>query len=137
VPKKITPGFPIYVAHQMLGEYVDRQVVTDERNVKKLDPTELQDKICIYERQVREWFLSPAKMLFKMMGEQASFAVLAICLPYIEGVQQYREGDDSNGKSKDFFIKSFQRIFESCNLSDDFVGLLYGQARCGLFHDGT
>ncbi len=121
----------------MLGEYVDTPAVTDERNAKKLDPRELQDKICIYERQVREWFLYPAEMLFKMMGEQASFEVLAICLPYIEGVQQYREGKSSNQKSKAFFKKSFQRIFASCDLSETFVDVLYEQARCGLFHDGT
>lgn len=70
------------------------------------------------------------------MGEQASFAVLAICLPYIEGVQQYREGESSNRKSKVFFKKSFQRIFASCDLSETFVDVLYEQARCGLFHDG-
>ncbi len=108
MPKKIMPGFPIYVAHEMLGKYDGRPVVIDNRNGNQLDPQNINHKILVYERQVKEWFLVPARRMLEIMEEQASFAILAICLAYLEGVQQCIEGNPVQVKAK-----LFQKLFSA------------------------
>lgn len=131
------PNYPIYVAPQMLGEYVEGSpIVLDERNGKTIDPYQLNGKIIIYQRQVEGWFLDPADRLLEQMDTQASFVVLSICLSYLEAVQQHKEGQASNGKSRDFFLRAFQDVFSSSEMEGVFAGLLYEEGRCGLFHDG-
>jgi len=135
--KRIMPNYPIYVAPQMLGEYVKGSpIVLDERDGKTIDPYQLNSKIIIYQRQVEGWFLDPADRLLEQMDTQASFVVLSICLSYLEAVQQHKEGQASNGKSRDFFLRAFQDVFSSSEMEDEFADLLYIEGRCGLFHDG-
>ena len=147
MPKKIMPGRTLYVANAMLGRMPsDTAEIYDEREEKFLNPYLTEDKIQIYERQVNEWFLYPAALLLRLMGSQASFVVLSICLSYLEGVQQYtqglssdpreRSGSDGEGGSKDFFVRAFMEVFSDCGLDGDEVRTLYKQARCGLFHNG-
>ncbi len=139
MPKKIMPGHPIFVAHEMLGQHSDgKAVVLDMENSDRiLDPSNLDDKIIIYQRQVKGWFLEPAKLMLRVMDDQASFAILAICFSYLEGVEQYRRNESSKGKSGEFFKSSFRRVFGASSLDDDKLDILYDQGRCGLFHDGT
>lgn len=138
--KRIMPGFPIYVAHQMRGDCENGSPkVKDESRYpspKELAPTLLVDKIEIYERQVKGWFLEPATLLFDLVNFQASFVIIAICFSYLEGVEQYRQGKASNNRSFEFFSSSFKRIFGDNALDGDELKKLYKQGRCGLFHDG-
>jgi hypothetical protein len=137
MPKKIMPNYPIYVAPQMLGEYVNGSpIVLDERNGNTFNPDQLDGKIIIYQRQVEGWFFEPADCLLKQVGTQASFIVLSICLSYLEAAQQYKEGKSSRNNSKDFFLRAFQDVFSSSEMEDKFAILLYKEGRCGLFHDG-
>jgi hypothetical protein len=139
MPKKIMPGSSIYVAYKMRGEVDKNQnyTVWDERNPgSTLDPTDPKDKITIYERQVQGWFLEPAFTMLSHMKDQASFAILAICFSYLEGVEQYREGQQSRNRSRELFKKSFKRVFGEQTLDDQKIDVLYEQGRCGLFHDG-
>ena len=131
------PDYPIYVAPQMLGEYVKgSRIVLDERNGNTINPYQLNGKIIIYQRQVEGWFLEPADRLLKQMDTQASFVVLSICLSYLEAVQQHKEGEPSRNNSKAFFLRAFQDVFSSSEMEDEFADLLYIEGRCGLFHDG-
>jgi hypothetical protein len=74
--------------------------------------------------------------MYESMREQASFAIIAICFAYLEGVQQYMDGQSSKNAGRRFFAKSFQRAFSSCGLEPSQIDMLYEQGRCGLFHDG-
>ena len=135
--KRIMPDYPIYVAPQMLGEYVEGSpIVLDERNGNTINPYQLNGKIIIYQRQVEGWFLEPAEYLLKQMYTQASFVVLSICLSYLEAVQQHKEGEPSRNNSRAFFLRAFQDVFSSSEMEDEFADLLYIEGRCGLFHDG-
>lgn len=136
MPKKIAPRFSLYVAHQMLGIYDGHPFVIDQSTNARMDPCCIEDKITIYQRQVAGWFLDPADRILAELKEQASFVVLGICLSYLEGVQQYREGTSSQRKSKEFFRNSFRRVFDCCGLSVSQVEIIYDDMRCGLFHDG-
>ncbi len=137
MPKKLRTT-PIYIAPDIIG-YLDENssaIVKDERNENRiLNVSNICDKIEIYERQVKEWFLLPAEKMLNGEGYNGNFAALMICLSYIEGVEQYVRGERSRGSSKLFFTTGMKRItqgrFRNSKLEE-----LYDEARCGLFHDG-
>jgi len=132
MPKQIIDS-EIYIAPKILGVNKDNQYfVTDEETDRELDIDNLDDKIFIYERQVKGWFLDRANDLLN--SNENKFIILMICLSYFEGVQQYRDGRFSNNESKIIFVKSMIRIFP--NLIDTNLEELYSDARCGLFHSG-
>lgn len=134
MPKRLRT-VPIFVAPEISG-YLDTNgmpIVIDNRTGNNLNPDIIDDKISIYERQVDEWFLLPATRLLE--ARNSGFVVLMICLSYIEGIQQYRAGENSINQSQQFFRRSmvrlFGNVFSNRNLLD-----LYSEARCGLFHNG-
>jgi len=128
---------PIYIAPKIIG-FLDNNgnpIVADETNNNQLYPNNIDDKIIIYERQVTEWFLEPAHKLIKYRNRNKGFIVLMICLSYIEGVEQYKRGQGSNGRSRAFFIDSLERIYPN-QYNHQNLGDFYSEARCGLFHNG-
>ena len=131
---------PKYIANHIVGfiKYDGTIVLEDKSSVKPrpLNLKNINDKIIIYERQVRGWFLDCANRLSK--EEEDFLIVLMISTSYIEGVQQYMKGrSSSNRESAKFFRDGIRRI---CGLTDDvndnYLDYLYSQLRCGLFHDG-
>lgn len=128
---------PIYIAPDILGwldENHNPQVI-DEKTNRQLDPRSINDKILIYERQVTDWFLNPATSFTKYKSKNKGLIVLMICLGYLEGIEQYRMGQTSDGNSQRFFVSGLQRLYPG-QYSDNQFRELYKQARCGLFHAG-
>lgn len=126
---------PINIAPEISG-WIDEDQnphVFDSRENNVLDPRNVEHKIIIYERQVRDWFLNKAKRLTKTNNN--GFIVLMICLSYLEGIEQYRRGLSSNGQSRQYFIDSVNRIYPN-QFTEAKLGELYSEARCGLFHNG-
>jgi len=128
---------PIYIAPDIFGWIDDNYTphVFDEDNNDELDPNNPMDKITIYERQVVGWFLEPAFALANYKNKNKGFIVLMICLSYLEGVEQYRRGQNSNNNSRNFFISSMNRIYPNKYSNND-LRSFYSEARCGLFHNG-
>lgn len=132
--KRIRREYSIYLAPQILGFYENNNPrILDERTDRLLDPYDTDSKIIVYERQVKEWFLNRATRYLR--GNNNGFVVLMICLSYLEGVEQYRRGQNSNGRSRQFFIYSVNRLYPN-EFTDAQLSDLYSQARCGLFHTG-
>ena len=134
MPKQLR-DYPIYIAPQIRG-HKDRNgqpTVFDERTNRNLDPNNIDDKIVIYERQVKDWFLNRASKLVN--GNKNGFIVLMISISYIEGVQQYMNGQTSHNNSARFFREGIRRIFQ-LNEQDHVLNDFYAQVRCGLFHSG-
>lgn len=128
---------PIYIAPEIIG-WLDKDynpIVFDEKNNRQLNPRDIDDKIIIYERQVKDWFLSPASNLVKYRNKNKGFIVLMICLSYLEGVEQYRQGVQSHGNSRNFFVAALERMYPGMH-SEYNLKEFYSQARCGLFHSG-
>lgn len=126
---------PIYIAPEIIG-WLDENynpVVKDERKNRQLDPRNIDDKIIIYERQVKDWFLKPATRYLR--GRNNGFIVLMICLSYLEGVEQYKRGQTSNNRSREFFTSSINRLYPNVHSQND-LNDFYREARCGLFHNG-
>lgn len=136
MPKRIRRE-SIYIAPNIIGSIQDdgTYLVIDERENTQLDPTDVFDKITIYERQTKGWFLEPTLRMVRYKPQHKGFLVLMSCLSYIEATQQYIEGQGSIGGSKETFIRGTNRIYPE-QFSDDNIKRLYQQARCGIFHDG-
>ena len=135
MPKKLR-NEPIYLAPDILA-YRDEHnnpIICDERIGRQLDPNNIDDKVYIYERQVNEWFISRANSLIRR--KKNDFVVLMIAVAYIEGCEQYRRGESSNGKSRKFFRFSVQRLFGFQDNMNNSIDKLYTHLRCGLFHNG-
>lgn len=125
--------------------------LSEEKIVKLggLDIDDLNVKILVYEDQVKTWFFDVANYL-RMNTEkeirlptdrlfctnEAGFIILQIAISYIEGNQQYRNGELSHGNSKPIFIKGMKRIFNKENVRGSVLSYFYDQVRCGLFHEG-
>lgn len=135
MPKRLRDE-PIYLAPEILGYRDDNYapVISDFRTNINLDPYDVDDKIIIYKRQVEEWFLNRAVSLCHRKNN--NFIVVMIATSYVEGVEQYRTGRESNGHSRQFFLAGLRRIFDMQNVSDDQLSNLYKHLRCGLFHNG-
>lgn len=135
MPKRIRRNYEIYIAPDIIGFYDNngRAIAIDEKERVNLDPNNIDDKIYIYERQVKKWFLEKANRLVK--GKNNGFIILLICLSYLEGVEQYIRGQSSNRQSKEFFRYSMHRIYPN-RFQDNELDNLYSEARCGLFHNG-
>ncbi|MGG5504261.1 hypothetical protein ACPDHQ_12635 [Myroides odoratimimus] len=128
---------PIYIAPEISG-YIDHNgnpQVIDERTNTRLNPNDPFDKITIYERQVKGWFLHEADKLIRYRNKNKGFIVLMICLSYFEGVEEYKTGRLSNNNSKQFFRNSIERLYPG-QFTQIQLDELYGQGRCGLFHNG-
>jgi len=136
MPKRIRRE-PIYIAPKILGSILEggNYYVIDELNREELNPENVFDKIKIYERQVKGWFLEPALKMANYKPANKGFLVLMTCLSYIEGVEQYKMGSTSNNSSKRTFRSGLRRLYPQLG-SDEQIDRLYNQGRCGLFHDG-
>ena len=137
-----------YGIHGHLDEDFNAIVIDDfGDNIKtprNLDIYSIDDKITIYERQVKEWFIIRADKLRRSKNkEQYMFIIMMILISYIEGVQQYMDGESSEGRSREVFIKSFERIFPEYKTTGNQgrknynkISELYSNLRCELFHNG-
>ena len=115
---------------------------------EKLSSGNLEDKIDVFEDRLRVAIINQAVALFNKSNsdhKHAGNAVLMILLPYFETITQYRQGRDSNNKSKRFFREEFLRAFSIVNATNPHVPLseerkekianeIYVQVRCGLLH---
>ncbi|MCB8817382.1 hypothetical protein [Desulfosporosinus shakirovi] len=133
MPKRLR-NYPVYLAPKIHGHMnEDIPEIYDEKRNEYLDPNNIDDKIKIYKRQVKGWFLDRGSRLLR--GENNGFVVIMISASYIEGVQQYIAGETSERNSRDFFKRGLERIF-SLSVDDEKLNDFYKQVRCGLFHNG-
>ena len=102
----------------------------------------IETHIAVYEDQIRGWFHDQARILEKSSSD-AGFVILLVVLAYIEQYAIFSKGQDSKGRSKEFFKDGFKAIFpltsKEANNPDDLdqvIESLYYQMRNGLFHTG-
>ena len=91
-------------------------------------------KIKIYEDRIRGWFLNFGKDLTK--EKHSGFIILMICVAYLEGNQQFREGKESQNNSGEMIKKAISRMIKIPKENERLFNLFVEEVRCGLFHDG-
>jgi hypothetical protein len=101
----------------------------------------IEKKIDAFEDQTRGWLLDHAGLVASNSGpagQHAGFAILALCLIYVESIACFLQGETSDKKSREFFDVGLTAVFGDL----DPVGLtafsreFYRQVRCGLLHQG-
>lgn len=105
----------------------------DSYEIDKMFEDNLDTWILIYGDRTKGWFLDIAEELTRK--ENSEFVVLMICVNYLEGNQQFREGRTSlKGESTEMLKKSLKRIFPETK--EDTLNYFVDKIRHGLFHDG-
>ena len=118
--------------------HMTRSYISPNFTHEKLEAPSYVDLVDVFEDRTRHWMLAPAKHL--LQTEHGAIAATALCLGYFEGIEIYCAGEDSLGKSKEFFRRGFMRVFTAepagSHVYEQIVDALYIQARCGFAHDG-
>lgn len=104
---------------------------------EKMEPPLYMDVVDVFEDRMRYWLLVPAK---KLLGvKHGDVAAVSLATTYIEGIEMYVSGEDSNRRSREFFRRGYKRIFapdaEYAHLIDAIADALYELLRCGFAHD--
>lgn len=134
--KKLREGQEVILAPDIFGRLDNGNPVvfdTRDRPARSLDISSIDDKIIIYERQVKEWLLNPAQSI--SLDKNKHFLVLMVICSYVEGFIQSYQGKSSKNSSQTMFVKGFRLIFDN-KISKKNIEFFYEHARCGLFHDG-
>jgi hypothetical protein len=122
------------------GWHRERSEIEDLRTRARRPDSDYAAKVDVYEDRVKGWFLEVATSL--TIGSKdpydplpGDYVVLAIGLSYVEGVEQFRQGEVTPDKqSGDWFKTSIRRIFPG--VSEQEQKHLWKLVRNGLFHDG-
>lgn len=118
--------------------------ISPNYTVAQVDLTKLDDRIKVYEDQIKGWFLDPARALLPV--PHSGFAMLHLLMGYFESHAIYREGKSSNKRSGEFFRVGFTAVFPRAAevvpqgvsleaVSKWLADVMYSDARCGLFHE--
>lgn len=105
------------------------------RHDKLVDPT-FEDLVDVFEDIWKNHVLVPCEMLLRFPhGDVAAMTVLS---PYFEAIWIHISGEDSDRKSKKFFVNGFSQVFQAdrhsiCKAAE----AIYEHVRCGLAHEGT
>ena len=84
----------------------DTSEIEDTRNGTRRADSDYSAKVDVYEDRVRWWLLEIAQGYTEKGESPADYVVLAIALSYLEGVEQYRQGDAARNQSKARFTSS-------------------------------
>jgi hypothetical protein len=138
---RISPTF--YV----VSEYPDKVVLLKEDksgsykmydktfSVHKAFEKNLESKILIYEDRMNGWFLNYGISLKN--DPSAGFILLMICVSYLEGNQQFREGRISElHETGSMLSKALRRMLTIPKEHEEAISLFVNAVRHGFSHDG-
>lgn len=124
----------IRVALSRKFDYIPSQAkIINKKNGREYDYNDVDTKIMVYEDSRKSWFFNIAKKLKK--DNEAGFVILMISVSYLEGNQQFRNGEKTKEGEVTATIKTaLERIFPE--LDDTQIGIFIKGVRHGFFHDG-
>ena len=102
---------------------------------EKLENPSFSDLVDVFEDLWRHCLLKPVELLLRTPN--CAIAAMTVLCPYFESIAGYISGEDTNGRSKYFFVQGFCKVFRS-----DAPGIetaaeaIYKHVRCGLGHEG-
>lgn len=115
-----------------------RHFISPSFDHEKLENPSVEDLFDVFEDRMQNWLLHPAKQLIETPN--GSVAAIALLGSYFEGIEIYLSGMDSKNRSREFFVKGFQKVFsvhgEGKELLKKAAEGIYEQMRCGFAHDG-
>ena len=101
----------------------------------KLNNPSLNDLIDVFEDSWQGYIFEPARILLRYSS--GDVAAMTLFISYFEAIWIYLRGEDSEGRSKEFFVNGFQRCFSANTPGIDIAAKeIYKHIRCGLAHTG-
>lgn len=102
---------------------------------KKFEDPTLSDLIDVFEDSWIGFVFSPAEKLLSY--PDGDVAAMTLITSYFEAFWIFQTGEDSDGKSKEFFINGFCQVFSSDSPGIDIAAkAIYKHIRCGFAHTG-
>jgi len=101
----------------------------------------IEQKIDVFADQAQGWLIDQANVLASNsapVGQHAGYAILALCVVYVESIACFIKGATSDNKSREFFDFGLTEVFTDLKPSDlsIFSKEFYREVRCGLLHEG-
>ena len=101
----------------------------------KLENPSLTDLIDVFEDSWRGYVFQPAEMLLNHAG--GDVAAMTLVTTYFEAIASYMAGENSERKSKQFFVYGFTQCFKANTQGIELAAKeIYKHIRCGLAHTG-
>ena len=117
-----------------------KQRLTPNYDHEKVDNPSLNDLIDVFEDAWKGYILVPAQVLLNT--QYGDIAAMALLNPYFESIEALHRGSSSDGRSKEFFVAGFLRVFEKFLSTDDKMDvinaakLIYKDVRNSIAHTG-
>lgn len=124
--------------NESMPESTAQYFISPSYTHKKLESPSYADLVDVFEDRTRNWLFLQASTLLDMPN--CDIAAVALLVNYFEGIEIYLTGEDSRGRSGEFFARGFGRVFtvggQDPEFSRKIAAAIYQQARCGFAHDG-
>lgn len=95
---------------------------------------------CVLQRQICIAEVMASKFSDKDCNDpllESGYSILSVLTSYFEMIAQFLNGEDSEFKSKAFFIQGFRAVYPCSPLTDpEIYEKLYRPVRCGMYHGG-
>lgn len=102
---------------------------------EKLENPSFEDLVDVFEDLWRNYIFAPTKVL--LGTPNGDIAALTVLCSYFEAIGGYISGEDTNRRSKEFFVKGFCLVFRSDSPEiAKAAEAVYKYVRCGLAHEG-
>ena len=102
---------------------------------EKLENPSVSDLVDVFEDLWRHCFFAPVDLLLKTPN--GDIAAMTVLCSYFEVIAGYLSGEDTNGRSREFFVKGFCVVFRSDSPEiHNAAEAIYKHIRCGLAHEG-
>lgn len=92
------------------------------------------------EAQVDGWILQHAHTLVDAKNparKHAGYAILMLIVSYFEGIEPFIAGSKA-GKPHEVFRSGLRQVFPELSATPDLaIDSIYGELRCGLYHEGA
>lgn len=108
-------------------------LISPRFNHSKIESGRLVDLIDVFEDSWRSYVFGPASYLLER--PDCDVAAMTLITSYFEAISIYITGEDSDGRSKEFFVIGFSRCFGAGDSGIDIAAKeIYKHIRCGLAH---
>lgn len=113
-----------------------RQILSPSYEHEKLDNPTFDDLVDVFEDCWKHYIFSPCALL--LSTPHGDVAALTLLCSYFEAIGGYLRGQDTNGRSKEFFCIGLREVFPSPGVADLNKGAaaIYKHVRCGVAHEG-
>ncbi len=117
-----------------------KQRLTPNYTHEKISNPTYADLIDVFEDAWKGYILSPAQAVLN--SPNGDIAAVTLLSPYFESIESLHQGKPSEGRSRDFFVAGFLRVFEKISGLDgakdaeNAAKAIYRNVRCGAAHSG-